>query len=141
MKTQKRESPMDLITVCKSKIQNATITQANLFYEGSITIDEEYMKMAEIVPYEQVHVLNVNNGMRIITYAIVGEKGKREFCLNGAAARAGAVGDKIIIISYKHCDAHSSKVISGMYKPTILLMNDDNEVKEVLGNKLNDTFN
>jgi aspartate 1-decarboxylase len=82
----------------KSKIHRATVTDANLNYEGSITIDRNLMKAADILPYEQVHVVDVNNGARLVTYAIEGESG--EICLNGAAARLVNKGDIVIILSY-----------------------------------------
>jgi aspartate 1-decarboxylase len=82
----------------KSKIHRATVTEANLDYEGSITIDRELMRAADILPYEQVHVVNVTNGERLVTYAIEGRSG--EICLNGAAAHKGKAGDIVIIITY-----------------------------------------
>jgi aspartate 1-decarboxylase len=82
----------------KSKIHRATVTDANLNYEGSITIDRNLMKAADILPYEQVHVVDVNNGNRLVTYAIEGESG--EICLNGAAARLVQKGDIVIILAY-----------------------------------------
>ena len=82
----------------KSKIHRATVTDANLNYDGSITIDRNLMKAADILPYEQVHVVDVNNGSRLVTYAIEGESG--EICLNGAAARLVNKGDIVIILSY-----------------------------------------
>ena len=82
----------------KSKIHRATVTDANLNYEGSITIDRNLMKAADILPYEQVHVVDVNNGSRLVTYAIEGESG--EICLNGAAARLVHKDDVVIILSY-----------------------------------------
>ena len=82
----------------KSKIHRANVTDANLNYEGSITIDRNLMKAADILPYEQVHVVDVNNGSRLVTYAIEGESG--EICLNGAAARLVHKGDIVIILSY-----------------------------------------
>ena len=82
----------------KSKIHRAHVTDANIEYEGSITIDKRLMQEADILPYEQVHVLNINNGERFTTYAIEGEKG--EICLNGAAARKGVKGDTVIILTY-----------------------------------------
>lgn len=95
-----------LITVLKSKIAYATITQKELFYVGSITVDEEIMKQANIRENEKVHVVNLNNGERLETYVIKGKAGSREFCLNGAAARKAEVGDKIFIICYAHIDAN-----------------------------------
>ena len=88
------------ITVLKSKIAYGTITQKDLFYVGSITIDEDIMKQANIRENEKVHVVNLNNGERLETYAIKGKAGSRVFGLNGAAARKAEVGDKIFIISY-----------------------------------------
>ncbi len=86
----------------KSKIHRAHVTDANIDYEGSITIDKKLMEAADILPYEQVEVLNINNGARFTTYAIDGEKG--EICLNGAAARLAVKGDIIIILSYCHVE-------------------------------------
>ncbi|MCX6826537.1 MAG: aspartate 1-decarboxylase [candidate division Zixibacteria bacterium] len=89
-----------LTTVCKSKIHRATITDANVNYEGSITIDVDLMKAADIVPFEKVQIANVTNGERLETYVIEGEAGSGSICLNGAAALKGKVGDIIIIIAY-----------------------------------------
>jgi len=85
--------------MCKSKIHRVTITEANLDYEGSITVDETLLDAANIVPYEMVQVLNINNGQRLETYAIPGPKNSGVICLNGAAARCGMPGDKVIILS------------------------------------------
>ncbi|VVC76444.1 Aspartate 1-decarboxylase [Aquicella siphonis] len=93
------------ITVLKSKIAYATITRKELFYVGSITIDEEIMKRANLRENEKVQVVNLNNGERIETYVIKGEAGSRVFALNGAAARKAEVGDKVFIISYAQIDA------------------------------------
>ncbi len=89
---------------CKSKIHRATLTDANLHYEGSITIDSDLLQAADIQPYENVQVVNINNGSRIETYAIEGKRGSGEVCLNGAAARHGAPGDLVIIMSYAMMD-------------------------------------
>ena len=86
-------------TVLSSKIHRATVTETNLNYEGSITIDKDLMEAANIIPYEQVHVLNLNNGERFVTYAVEGMVG--EICLNGACARLGTKGDIVIILSYQ----------------------------------------
>ena len=85
--------------MCKSKIHRATVTEANLDYEGSITVDPALLEAANIVPYEMVQVYNINNGQRFETYAIPGEKDAGAICLNGAAARLGMVGDHVIIVS------------------------------------------
>jgi len=89
-------------TMLKSKIHRAHVTETNIDYEGSITIDQKLMKEADIFPYEKVEVLNLNNGARFDTYAIEGEKG--EICINGAAARLAIKEDIIIILSYRHVD-------------------------------------
>ena len=89
-----------LRTVLKSKISYGVVTDSNLFYEGSIGIDENLLDQANILPGEQVHVVNVNNGERLITYAIALERGCEKFVLNGPAARKGEVGDELLIISY-----------------------------------------
>ncbi len=89
-----------LLTMLKSKIHRAKITEANLNYEGSITIDTDLMKKAKILPYEAVHVFNINTGDRFVTYAIEGKAGSGVICLNGAAARLGQPGDLIIIVSF-----------------------------------------
>jgi aspartate 1-decarboxylase len=88
------------IEVLKSKIHRATITEANLHYVGSLTLDEELMDAANMLEYEKIQVVNVNNGSRLETYLIKGKRGSGVCCLNGPAARQGAVGDVVIIISY-----------------------------------------
>jgi aspartate 1-decarboxylase len=85
----------------KSKIHRATVTEANIQYEGSITIDKDLMEAADILPYEQVHVLDIDNGARLETYVIEGRPGTGVICINGAAARLVSAGDKVIIISYQ----------------------------------------
>ncbi len=109
----------------KSKIHRAKVTEANLYYEGSLTIDKELMEEANILDYEKVSVVNINNGERFETYVIPGERGKREICLNGAAARKGAVGDEIIIISYTILD--EKELLN--WKPSLLLVDEHNNVK------------
>jgi aspartate 1-decarboxylase len=91
----------------KSKIHRAHVTETNIDYEGSISIDKKLMETADILPYEQVHVLDVNNGARLITYAIPGEKG--EICLNGAAAMMAAKGDIVIILTYSQVPDDEAK--------------------------------
>lgn len=89
-----------LRTMLKSKITPATVTESQLDYEGSITIDEDIMEAADLLLNEQVHVLNLNTGARILTYAIPGERGSGVICLNGPAARTGLMGDQVTILSY-----------------------------------------
>ncbi len=112
----------------KSKIHRAVITESNLEYEGSITIDEEIMEAARLKPYERVYIYNINNGARFDTYVIAGAAGSGTIGLNGAAARLGEIGDKIIIVSY--CIL-SEEEASG-FQPTIILMDEKNKIKEVL---------
>ncbi len=88
-------------TMLKGKIHRATVTEANIQYEGSITIDKDLMEAADILPFEQVHVLDIDNGSRLETYVIEGERGSGVICINGAAARLVSAGDKVIIISYQ----------------------------------------
>lgn len=87
-------------TMLKSKIHRATVTEANINYEGSITIDAELMRAADMLEFEQVHVLDINNGARLTTYAIPGEPGSGVICINGAAARLVGEGDLVIILAY-----------------------------------------
>jgi len=95
---------MKLLQICKSKIHRATVTEANIDYIGSISIDRELMEQSGIVPGELVHVWNISNGERLETYAIPAERGSGTICLNGAAARLCCVGDKVIIVSFALTD-------------------------------------
>lgn len=97
------------IEVCKSKIHKATITEANLQYVGSISIDEDLMDAANLIENEKVQVVNLNNGERLETYVIKGLRGSGSICLNGAAARKAEVGDVVIIISYASMDFEEAK--------------------------------
>ena len=107
-------------SMLKSKIHRACITGADINYEGSITIDRRLMQEADILPYEQVHVLDINNGSRLITYAIEGGDG--EICLNGAAARLVSIGDAVIILSY--CQVHDDDIPD--FTPRLIFVNADN---------------
>ncbi len=109
----------------KSKIHQATVTQAELYYEGSITIDEDLMDSAQIIEYEKVSVVNINNGERFETYVIKGDRNSGVICLNGAAARKAAVGDKIIIMTYCSLDDNEIKY----HKPIIHVLDDSNKIK------------
>jgi aspartate 1-decarboxylase len=104
------------IEVCKSKIHKVTITEADLQYVGSITIDEDLMDAANIIENEKVQIVNLNNGERIETYVITGERGSGQICLNGAAARKAQVGDVVIIISYAMMDFGEAK----SFKPALV---------------------
>ena len=105
-----------LIEVVKSKIHNVSVTEANLKYIGSITIDEDLMDAANIIENEKVQVVNINNGERLETYVIRGERGSGSICLNGAAARKVIVGDVVIIISYATMETAEAR----SFKPSIV---------------------
>ena len=104
------------IEVVKSKIHRVTITEADLNYIGSITIDEDLLDAANLIEFEKVQVVNINNGERLETYVITGERGTGQICMNGPAARKVAVGDVIIIISYASMDFEQAK----RFKPAII---------------------
>ena len=110
-------------TMLKSKIHRATVTDANLHYQGSITIDEHLMELADIAPYEQVQVLDVDNGARFETYAIPGAPGKGDICLNGAAARLVQPGDIVIVITYASYDEAELED----YAPLVVLVDETNQ--------------
>ena len=112
----------------KSKIHRATITDADLNYEGSLTIDKELLDAVDLHPYERVMVYNINNGERFDTYAIEGQPGSGVIGLNGAAARKGLIGDQIIIVSY----ASFSEEELNNYRPKIVLLNKSNKIKKWL---------
>ena len=107
----------------KSKIHRAIVTESNLNYQGSITIDKNLMELADILPNEKVQVLNINNGARFDTYAIEGERGSGTICINGAAARLCQVGDIIIIISYAIMDDEEAK----NHKPKVIFVDENNK--------------
>lgn len=96
-----------IIEVLKSKLYGVFVTQTELHYEGSITIDKDWMEQSGLNEFEKVQVINLNNGARLETYVIVGERGKKEICMNGGGARMAQVGDELIILSYAHCDDFS----------------------------------
>lgn len=112
------------IQLLKSKIHRVKITQAELHYVGSITIDEELMEAANIIENEKVQIVNVNNGERLETYVIKGERGSGMVCLNGPAARKAQVGDVVIIISYATMDFEEAK----KYKPLVIFPDDSNKL-------------
>ena len=116
-----------LRTMCKSKIHRATVTGADLHYIGSITIDPELMEAADLLEYEQVQVVNVNNGARFETYVIPGERGRGEMCLNGAAARLVHPGDTVIVISYGQYDEAAME----SYRPRFIFVDEHNRITPV----------
>ncbi len=113
-----------LLTMLKGKIHRATVTQAALDYVGSITIDETLMEKAGICEYEQVQIVDVDNGQRFMTYAICGEAGSGVICLNGAAARCVSVGDKVIIMAYAQMSPEEMKE----YHPQVVFVDDVNKI-------------
>jgi aspartate 1-decarboxylase len=110
--------------MCKSKIHRATVTEACLEYEGSITVDAVLLEAADVRPYEMVQVLNINNGERFETYAIPGKKNSGEICLNGAAARKGVKGDKVIIMT----TAIIPESETAGFTPKIVFVNEKNQI-------------
>ncbi len=115
------------LTMLKGKIHRATITQAELDYIGSITIDSELLDAAGILEYEQVQIVDVQNGNRFETYTIAGEPGSGMICLNGAAARQVSVGDNVIIMCYCTVDAEEAKT----HKPKVVFVDDENKPKRI----------
>ena len=112
-------------TMLKSKIHRATVTGADINYQGSVTLDPLLMEAADILPFEQVHVVDVDNGARLVTYAIEGERGSGEVVLNGAAARLVSTGDLVIIISYQQLKGSE---LNG-YKPTVVFVDGQNRIQ------------
>ena len=112
------------IEILKSKIHRATVTEANIHYVGSITIDESLMEKANLIEFEKVHVLNINNGERIETYVIKGEKNSGVICLNGAAARKFVAGDIVIVASYAMMEFEAAK----KFKPYLVFPDKNNRL-------------
>lgn len=112
------------IEILKSKIHRITITEANLHYVGSLTLDEDLMDAANMIEFEKIQVVNVNNGTRLETYLIKGKRGSGVCCLNGPAARQGAVGDVVIIISYARMKFEEAKI----FKPWLVFPKDANKL-------------
>lgn len=115
-----------LITMLKGKIHRATVTQAELNYVGSITVDEELLEASGILEYEKVQIVDIDNGHRFETYTIAGERGSGVICLNGAAARCCQVGDKIIIMAYAQMTPEEAKT----EKPAVVFVDGDNKIKQ-----------
>ena len=123
-------------TMMKSKLHRATVTEANLNYVGSITIDEDLMDAADLFENEKVQIVNNNNGARFETYVITGARGSGVICLNGAAARLVQPGDKVIIISYGMMTSEEAKA----HKPVITILDDQNKPLKVLTEELHATI-
>ena len=118
------------LSIFKSKLHQMRVTEADLMYEGSITIDAELLEMANLLPYEKVQVVNITNGSRLETYTIPGERGSRICCMNGAAARLTQVDDRVIVMSYAEMTPEEAKD----HKPTVVVVDEDNNPKDVLEN-------
>ena len=114
-------------TLLKSKIHRAKVTDANVDYEGSITIDRDLMDLADLQEYEQVHIYNITNGNRLSTYVIEGERGSGDICINGAAAHLAKTGDLVIIANY----ADYSENEASLHRPKLIYVNNDNSVKNI----------
>ena len=114
-----------LLTMMKAKLHRATVTQADLEYEGSISIDRDLLEASGILPHEQVDVLNINNGQRFTTYAIEAPPGSRVVGVNGAAARLVQAGDKVIVVAYGQLDASEAR----NYAPNVVLLDEGNRIK------------
>ena len=117
---------MMLRSMMKSKIHQAVVTEANLQYEGSITIDRTLMRAADLLPGEQVQIVNLHNGSRIETYCVEGPAGSGTICMNGAAARWAQVGDRVIIISYAMLEGAQAR----LNKPKVVFVDRSNKIRE-----------
>ncbi|MED1793801.1 aspartate 1-decarboxylase [Brevibacillus nitrificans] len=123
-------------TMMKAKIHRATVTEANLNYVGSITIDKNLLDALDILPNEKVQIVNNNNGARLETYVIEGAQGSGVICLNGAAARLVQEGDIVIIIAYAMMTDEEART----YKPRVAIMDEKNQIKELLGEEIHATI-
>lgn len=116
------------VTMFRAKLHRLHVTEADLYYEGSITLDEELLEAAGILPYEKVQVVNVNNGARLETYTIPGRPGSRTVCLNGPAARLAAKGDEVIVIAYAQMTPEQAR----KHRPRVVLVDENNDPTEIL---------
>jgi len=115
-------------TVCKSKIHGATVTEANVHYTGSLTLDADLMRAADLVPYEQVHVVDLDNGERVVTYCIEGPPGSGTVCVNGAAARLIPAGDRVIVIAYAQVAPEELEQLA----PKVVMLDEQNRIRQVV---------
>ncbi len=120
-----------LLTLCKSKIHRAVVTEANLHYVGSITIDADLIDAAGLVPYERVQVLNLNNASRLETYVIVGERGSGIICMNGPAAHYATPGDLVIVIAYAQMTPEEARD----WHPTVVFVDENNATTRIARNE------
>ena len=109
----------------KSKIHRATVTEADLDYEGSVTIDQDLLEAADILEGEEVHVWDITNGARLVTYTLAGPRGSRCICINGAAAHLINPGDKVILATFAHMD----EIEARNFKPRVILVDEQNRIK------------
>ncbi|MPM10430.1 Aspartate 1-decarboxylase [bioreactor metagenome] len=124
-----------LLTMYKGKLHRATVTQAEINYVGSVTIDCDLMKKSGILPGEKVQIVNINNGERFETYTIEGEAGSGVICVNGAAARLVQVGDRVIIIAYAQMDENEART----FKPRVLVLDEHNRIIRVTDEEVHGT--
>lgn len=124
-----------LLTMFKGKLHRATITQADINYVGSVTIDGDLLEKSGILPGERVQIVNINNGERFETYTIEGEPGSGVICINGAAARRVQVGDRVIIISYAMMDEKEAKT----FQPTVLVLDEKNRIVRIKNKEIHGT--
>jgi len=125
-----------LFNMFKGKLHRATVTQAEINYVGSVTIDSELLEKSGILPGERVQIVNVNNGERFETYTIEGEPGSGVICINGAAARLAQVGDKVIIMAYALMDENEART----FKPKVLVLDDQNKIKNIKDKEIHGTI-
>ncbi len=124
-----------LLTMFKGKLHRATVTQADINYVGSVTIDSELLEKAGILPGEKVQVVDINNGERLETYTIAGEAGSGVICLNGAAARLVQVGDRVIIIAYALMEEEEARV----FQPKVLVLDENNKIVRIRDREIHGT--
>jgi len=123
-------------TLMKAKLHRATVTEADLHYVGSITIDEELMETVDILPHEKVQIVNNNNGARLETYVIAGPRGSGVICLNGAAARLVQPGDQVIIMTYAMMSEEEAK----RHKPKVAVLGENNKILQLLEQEIHSTI-
>jgi len=114
-------------SIFKSKIHRATVTEANIDYEGSVTIDQDLMDAADMLPYEQLHIWDVDNGSRLTTYILPGPRGSGTICINGAAARLVRPGDRVILATFAEMDEEEAKT----HRPKVVLVDAHNRIREI----------
>lgn len=124
------------LTMFRAKLHRLRVTEADLYYEGSITLDQELLDACGILPYEKVQVVNVNNGSRLETYTIPGEPGLRTVCLNGPAARLAQRGDEIIVIAYASMTPEEARE----HRPRVVIVDENNDPREIMDLRVSETL-